>query len=238
MRYGPGHKEETRERILDRAAALFRREGYPGVGIDRIMAAADLTRGAFYAHFASKAELFAAVLRRESDFVRRLRASRDARAVVEGYLDPRHREQVGHGCPLASLTSELPRRDAAARAAFTEQVESLVAELEAHVAAGEGDARERALLTVAICVGGIGLARGVDDEALACEILRVCRDRAVEALGAAAASLVASEADGAPEPGATSTADAGARTDRAGARTDRAGARTDRADARTDRSDD
>lgn len=206
MRYDASHKERTRTRILDAAAALFRREGYQGVGIDRIMAEADLTRGGFYAHFASKAELFAEVLGRESDFVRRLRASGDAAAVIGGYLDPRNRERVGGGCPLASLTNEMPRRDAAARAAFSGQVEALVGELGALLdteegtaestaestaegtasCAAEGAVRERALLAVVLCVGAIGLARGVDDEALASEILDVARARALEALGAAA----------------------------------------------------
>ena len=41
MRYPPGHKERTRTRILDSAARLFRKHGYRGVSIDRIMAAAE-----------------------------------------------------------------------------------------------------------------------------------------------------------------------------------------------------
>ncbi|MAE95138.1 MAG: hypothetical protein CL910_10800 [Deltaproteobacteria bacterium] len=105
-----GAEERDRARIVDRATALFRKEGYRGVGIDRIMAAADLTRGGFYAHFPSKAALFAEVLGRESDFVRRLRATPDAREVIAGYLDPSNREKVARGCTLATLTNEVPRR--------------------------------------------------------------------------------------------------------------------------------
>jgi TetR/AcrR family transcriptional repressor of nem operon len=182
MRYGPTHKEATRKRILKRAAALFRREGYRGVGIDRIMAEADLTRGGFYAHFPSKSALFAEVLGQETDFVRRLRAARDARDVIAGYLDPENREKVAGGCNLATLTNEVPRQDRAARAAFARQVESLVAEIEAHVPAGLPDGRARALEAVALCVGGISLARGIGDERLAREVLEVCRDRACEAV--------------------------------------------------------
>ena len=182
MRYGPSHKETTRKRILERAAALFRREGYRGVGIDRIMAEADLTRGGFYAHFPSKSALFAEVLGQETDFVRRLRAARDAHEVISGYLDPENREKVARGCTLATLTNEVPRRDRAARAAFAEQVESLAAELEAHVPAGISDRRARALEAVALCVGGISLGRGIADERLAREVLAVCRERACTAI--------------------------------------------------------
>jgi hypothetical protein len=35
---------------------------------------------------------------------------------------------------------------------------------------------------VALCVGGIGLARGIGDEDLAREILAVCRERACAAV--------------------------------------------------------
>ncbi len=182
MRYGPRHKEATRKRILTRAAALFRREGYRGVGIDRIMAEADLTRGGFYAHFPSKSALFAEVLGQETDFARRLRASRDAREVISGYLDPENREKVARGCTLATLTNEVPRQERAARAAFAEQVESLAVELEAHVPAGISDRRARALEAVALCVGGISLGRGIADERLAREVLAVCRERACTAI--------------------------------------------------------
>jgi TetR/AcrR family transcriptional repressor of nem operon len=182
MRYEPGHKEATRRRILRRAASLFRREGYRGVGIDRIMAEADLTRGGFYAHFPSKSALFAEVLGQETDFVRRLRDSRDAREVISGYLDPENREKVARGCSLATLTNEVPRRGRAARAAFARQVEGLVAEVEAQLPAGLPDARARAVEAVALCVGGISLARGIGDESLAREVLAVCRDRACAAV--------------------------------------------------------
>ena len=43
MRYRPEHKQQVRRRILTWAGRLFRRHGYEGVGIDAIMAAADLT---------------------------------------------------------------------------------------------------------------------------------------------------------------------------------------------------
>jgi len=182
MRYEPEHKSRTRQRILDEAAALFRAQGYRGVGIDRIMAAAGLTRGGFYAHFPSKAALFAEVLAREPDFARRLRATEDAGEVIAGYLDPANREKVARGCSLATLTNEVPRRDRAARRAYTHHVEELTEAFAAHVPEGVTEPRARALEALALCVGGISLARGVGDSALARELLAVCRDRAIEAI--------------------------------------------------------
>lgn len=185
MRYGPEHKRETRSRILERAAALFRRDGYLGVGIDRIMESAGLTRGGFYAHFPSKAALFAEVLKQESDFARRLRAAPEVRQVISGYLDPDNREKVARGCSLATLTNEVPRRDRAARRAFAGQAETLVGEFEAHVPPELPDRRARALEALALCVGGISLARAIGNEDLSRAVLAVCRERACTSITAA-----------------------------------------------------
>ena len=58
--------EETRERLLDAAAAVFGRLGYEKASINDITTAAGLSSGSIYAHFGSKAELFAAALRSHS----------------------------------------------------------------------------------------------------------------------------------------------------------------------------
>ena len=73
MGYSAEHVRRTRRRILDSAARVFRRVGYEAAGIDEIMAGAGLTRGGFYAHFASKAELFEAVIGDDLEFAERLR---------------------------------------------------------------------------------------------------------------------------------------------------------------------
>ncbi len=49
MRYTKDHKQQTRTRIIDTAAKLFKEEGINAVGIAAIMKSAGLTNGAFYA---------------------------------------------------------------------------------------------------------------------------------------------------------------------------------------------
>jgi len=56
--------EETRERLLLAAADVFARRGYDGTRVADIAEAADVSSGALYAHFVSKAELLVAALRR------------------------------------------------------------------------------------------------------------------------------------------------------------------------------
>ncbi len=62
MRYEKGHKEATRQRIIETAAARFRRDGLENVGVAEVMAEAGLTVGGFYSHFYSKEELISEAL--------------------------------------------------------------------------------------------------------------------------------------------------------------------------------
>ncbi|HEY3959684.1 MAG TPA: TetR/AcrR family transcriptional regulator [Solirubrobacteraceae bacterium] len=62
----------SRERLLDAAVRVFARDGYSGTSIDRIAAEAGLSKGAVYWNFASKEELFFALLDERVD--RRIRA--------------------------------------------------------------------------------------------------------------------------------------------------------------------
>jgi AcrR family transcriptional regulator len=54
---------ETRERLLRAAADVFAQRGYDGTRVADIAAAAGVSNGAIYAHFASKAELLVGALR-------------------------------------------------------------------------------------------------------------------------------------------------------------------------------
>jgi AcrR family transcriptional regulator len=55
------HVEATRRAVLAAARSLFGRKGYTQTSIDEIAAAARVTKGAVYHHFAGKKALFRAV---------------------------------------------------------------------------------------------------------------------------------------------------------------------------------
>jgi AcrR family transcriptional regulator len=69
-----------RDRIVDAALDLFQREGLQAVGVDRIIAAAEVAPMTLYRHFDGKDELVAATLERWSaDWLRWLRDQLDQR---------------------------------------------------------------------------------------------------------------------------------------------------------------
>ena len=60
-------RSQTRERLLDAAAAVFAERGFETATLDAVAAAAGYTKGAVYSNFASKTELFIALIERRID---------------------------------------------------------------------------------------------------------------------------------------------------------------------------
>lgn len=178
MPYSPEHKQTTRQRILVSAARLFNRNGFSEVTIGEIMTAAGLTHGGFYRHFKSKDELHSEVIAqflcRPPEPWQTKPAERCApglpfaRYVVDAYLSREHLEDVDGSCPLIGLPSDAARGNQAVKTAYRQVAESMIRLFEANLSGPE--AREQALVLVALCVGGMVLARAIDDEALGTEL--------------------------------------------------------------------
>lgn len=60
-------REQTRNRLLDAAQAIFISKGFVGASVEDIALAAGYTRGAFYSNFGDKAEVFVELLRRDHE---------------------------------------------------------------------------------------------------------------------------------------------------------------------------
>ena len=54
--------EETRAKILDAAEAVFSEKGFEKAQLEEVAARAGYTRGAIYAHYVSKEDLFLALM--------------------------------------------------------------------------------------------------------------------------------------------------------------------------------
>lgn len=195
---GLGRKEESHQRILTAAGRRFRADGLDGAGVAAIMGEAGLTHGGFYAHFAGKEALIAVALEAAlaQDRGRWLAglealAPEDAYRVIVGrYLSPAHRDGAATGCAMASLSSELARRQGPPRLAFERAFLALLDGLEQYLPEQATlGRRERAIATTALCLGGLLLSRMVADPALADAILLACRRTARSGAAAPAAGL-------------------------------------------------
>jgi TetR/AcrR family transcriptional repressor of nem operon len=186
MRYSESHKEETRKRVLKAAASAVRAKGPDGVGVAEIMAEVGLTHGGFYAHFPNKEALVAAAIGEAFDQSRRrfgrltegMSAEQALSAFVDAYVSVEHRNNPQRGCPIATLSSDLPRQGPAVRTAFDAGVTGLIARLAGWLP--QMEARERAGLATSLLAemaGAVSLSRAISDDALAERLLEDSRDR-------------------------------------------------------------
>jgi len=191
MPYSSEHKAQTRERIVHAARRLFNRHGFEQVSIDRVMSEAGLTRGGFYHHFDSKDDLYAAAVASFStcnpfkpDFKDSPPAPRElARMLVDIYLSDEVFDNIEAHCPLYALPGDVARAGLSPQKAYTQLIRNLV-----HVYAGalahEADGEQRAQAIVALCVGGMVLARTTDDAALRRSLRAAARTQALALLEA------------------------------------------------------
>jgi len=185
MPYSSEHKARTRVRIVESARKLFNRHGFEQVSIDRIMADAGLTRGGFYHHFASKDELYAAAVVSFStcnpfraDAGRLLAAPGQlARRIVDLNLSDRVLENLDDHCPLYALPGDVARAGLAPQKAYTQLVRNLT-DVFAKALAEVPDRAQRAQAIVALCVGGMVLARTTADPALRGSLRAAARQQA------------------------------------------------------------
>jgi AcrR family transcriptional regulator len=189
MRYEKGHKETTREHIVDVAAAQFREHGVAAVGLAGIMSAAGLTNGAFYTHFESKEDLVRVVLldalsRREARLRANLEANTGLEATIRDYLSARHRDGAGTGCQTAALVAEIARHPKRTRDAFTGKIAEIIDLLAAQIGKGSpAERRKKAIAAYGMMVGALQLARAVNDKKLSDEILENAVDAALKLTG-------------------------------------------------------
>jgi AcrR family transcriptional regulator len=106
---------QARERLLRTASGLFYREGVRGVGVDRVIAEAAVTRATFYRHFPGKEALVVAYLEGVDRAVReQVQARQTERTTTAGSWLLQLTEMTGQqlcssdfrGCPFINAAAE------------------------------------------------------------------------------------------------------------------------------------
>jgi AcrR family transcriptional regulator len=111
--------ERTRKVLLQAAFREVRRSGFQGTGLDTILAATGVTKGALYYHFDSKEALGYALVEEviaeitRDKWVRPLHSSTDPIGTLIGIVlgTSVRLEDVRYGCPLNNLAQEMSPLD-------------------------------------------------------------------------------------------------------------------------------
>ena len=184
MRYVKGHGLQTRNRIVENASYGLRQNGADGMSVADLMKLADLTHGGFYSHFDSREALFIeafalAMDRTVSDWLQRTKGLPvDERfdAVVEDYLNPRHRDNRAGGCVLPALGADIARSSEKARGIFAKKLDEMISSMaRLFPEKSPRDARQSATSALATMMGSIVLARAASDKTLSGDILEAGR---------------------------------------------------------------
>jgi TetR/AcrR family transcriptional repressor of nem operon len=189
MRKSKVETAKTRERIVKTAGAEFAANGISDAALARVMAAAGLTHGGFYRHFASKDQLvLEACSKTLWSLVASLELLTDGKPreqalplLVDRYVSRSHRDRPRTGCPLAALGSELARRDRRTRLAAMAGFLQLSRLIASHLDTVPFRKRaERSMAIVSAMVGAVTLARIVPDSRISDSVLAATRDYIIQ----------------------------------------------------------
>ena len=190
MPYPVSHRAEVKEKIIQSARRLFNRHGFDNVSIQQIMSGAGLTHGGFYSYFRSKNDLYTKVLgcfftdpdwKNHWEGVEVDMASPQAAAqVVKAYLSRQHFEDVENSCPMVAQPTDVMRSGRDTKRAFETVFAAMVGVLERSVTEERPGRRAKAQAVAALCVGGMVVARAIENRVAADELRDACMSIALQ----------------------------------------------------------
>lgn len=171
MRYTKEHKVTSRNSILSSALKFFAHRGFDNVSIDEVMADAGLTRGAFYAHFKNKRELYSeAILSAGFDDRENISNITDGKSqlkqLVSAYLEADYSNPDVIPCPLAYLVTDVANREPEVRSAYAGSFELLNLKIKHLMSINGSFLDEETILAItSMMIGSVAIARTIPDPA-------------------------------------------------------------------------
>jgi len=168
-------KEATHQRILKAVHSGFRKHGYDGAGVDGLAKEAEVTSGAFYAHFGSKAGAFREAIHVGLAQVKEaIENSQETYGdnwldeFSDFYLGEKRCSELSNSCAMQSLTPEVSRLDDETRSIFEIDIMAVV-KIFAQGLSEKNDEEnlEKAWAIISMLIGSVSLARAVKDPELA-----------------------------------------------------------------------
>lgn len=162
----------ARQRILDAAGELFRRNGYAATGVKAILKASSTPYGSLYHHFPEgKQQVGVEVLRTSGETYRQLvddsfsdvdDLAEATRRFFAGAADLLEQTDYADACPIATIALEVANSDEGMRVAASEAFESWIETLAAALrerGVPAADARRAAVQVFCLIEGAFVLAR-------------------------------------------------------------------------------
>jgi TetR/AcrR family transcriptional regulator, transcriptional repressor for nem operon len=203
MKKSKAETAQTRKRIVEVAAQAFKINGIQATGVAEIMAAAGLSHGGFYRHFATKEQLVAEACAASMDILvdaAEAAAGNGDESLLkhlEDLISVEYRDEHLGGCPLVAMGSELARADLQTRRAASRGFRELIEVMaKRNREDGSASAKDDAIFTLFSMIGAITIARIMDDSEYSEQILKVARKRLTNRPGKQRATRAKSKAKG------------------------------------------
>ncbi len=183
------HKQRSREHILDSAIRLFAVRGFNKVSIDQLMLDAGMTRGAFYAHFKSKEELYAQAMIAAANKSMIMNCDKNSaefyKLIINGYLDMAHVKQETEPCALSFFVTDVANEKKEVRKVYTQIFKGLIQILASQHSEKNREKNSKKIMAIAaMMIGGVAVSRVlIDDDDAVEELLESCRSVAKKLVG-------------------------------------------------------
>jgi TetR/AcrR family transcriptional regulator, transcriptional repressor for nem operon len=181
-------RHDSKMRILDAAVEVIRAKGYPAMRIEDVCAAAGLTKGSFFHHFATKEDLAVSAAEYWGEVTTQAFASAPYRAIADplerllAYVDFRKALMQGelsqYTCLAGTMVQDVYQTHPAIRDACDRTISEHAVTVEADIAEaihkygvkGDWSAKSLALYTQAVIQGAFILAKAKQgpEAAVAC----------------------------------------------------------------------
>jgi AcrR family transcriptional regulator len=164
--------------MVDAVSRGFRKHGFSGAGVDGLAKDAGVTSGAFYGHFGSKSAAFqeaiAAGLEQFRSAVEQFQQQNPEHWLddfARFYLGEKRTCDLGDSCALQSLSPEVARSDEATREVFQQELLKASEIFSTGLTSTDEDLNvQHTWATMAMLIGGVTLARAVNDKKLSDDI--------------------------------------------------------------------
>jgi len=189
MPYTKAHKQKTREKILKSAFELFTSKGYDGVTVNDLMENCGLTRGAFYAHFSGKSDLYNESLKfaAYNSRLAELKPKEVANNIWLGYLLDEYLSikhiKGDRPCPLAFLATDVVNQNTETRATYENVFKGFTQILINYTKEFSTCTEEDVLAATSMIIGAVAISRTLNDQTTIEHLLSSCRKEAGVKLG-------------------------------------------------------